>query len=223
MATHHVLAALGVEDRTYTLEEWEAVEQRTGEKFEYHAGRLVPWRMMAGGSAQHSQISGNLAYTLGVAVRNFAAEHPALPLCNVHSSDLRIKVQGADRYLYPDVAIVCGKPSFDARITTAITNPVVIVEVLSPSSIRYDMGEKFAFYSQLDSLREYVLVEQADNIVEVRSRAAAGANWTPSFAKALDHEVHIPSLGLALPMREVYRGVEFDDAVEYEVNPAPHE
>ena len=212
MARRHALARLGIEDRSYSIDEWIALEGRTGERFEYHEGRLVPWRMMAGGSPSHSMISANVSYLLGVGVR--AQQHPAAGSCRVHSSDLQLKVAGAARYVYPDAAVVCGRPEYDPRVGTAIVNPAVVVEVLSPSSVRYDMGEKFDYYARLTSLRAYVLVAQDDYVVEVRARPSATAPWVYSFAKELDGVATIDALDIALPLAEVYRGVDLDAAGE---------
>ena len=218
MARQLSLAEFGLEDRTYTIEEWQEIEGRTGEKFEYHEGRLVSWRMMSGGSPEHSHIGGNL---IGSIFKNLTASEK-LATCNVYTSDLQLKVPDTAKYVYPDAAVVCGKPSFDTRIKTAVTNPVVVVEVLSPSSVRYDMGEKFDYYSRLPSLREYVLVAQDEYVVEVRSRAEAGGKWTYAFTKSLKDIVRLDALRVALPMAEVYRGIGpgEDDAEQGEAVPA---
>jgi len=212
MAIHQSLSAFGLEDRSYSLEEWQAIELRTGEKFEYHEGRLVPWRMMAGGSFAHSEISGNLIYTLGSAVRERAAANKAQPHCGVHTSDLGVLISGTLRYVYPDAAVVCGKPAFDKTISTAVTNPTLVAEVLSPSSVAYDTGEKFDYYASLKSLKTYVLVTQDYPLVEVRSRSEAGGPWTIVFAKAVTEQIELASLGVDLHLAEVYRGIEFEEA-----------
>ena len=207
MAIQLSLAEFGLEDRTYTLDEWQAAERRTGEKFEYHAGRLVPFHMMAGGTAEHSEISGNVIYALGAAVRELDRDAAADERCGVHTSDLKIFVPATQRYLYPDAAVICGAPEFDEVIPSAARSPVVVVEVLSPSSVAYDTGEKFDYYSTLDSLRDYVLISQEGYWVETRSRGEAGGPWRFAFAKTLNGAVELPALGLALPMRDVYRGI----------------
>ena len=210
MAVHQSLARFGIEDRTYSIEEWLAIEERTGEKFEYHHGRLLSVEMMAGGSFAHSQISANAIYALGVAVRNRQAELPALPFCGVHTSDLKLLINNNGRYVYPDAAVICGKPEFDARVPTAARTPVLVVEVLSPTSVGYDTGEKFAYYAALPSLRDYMLITQDEPWVEIRSRTEAGGAWTFAFAKTLDERIALPSLAVELPMAEVYRGVDFE-------------
>ena len=214
MAVRAALAEIGLEDRTYSIDEWLELERRTGEKLEYHEGRVVPWRAMAGGSHEHSVVGANLQYGLGAAVRELQRQHPEAPFCRVHTSDLRIKIAGASRYVYPDAAIVCGEPTYDPLVPSAVTNPVLVAEVLSPSSVRYDMGEKFDYYARLEALRTYVLVAQDDYAVEVRTRTGPQARWVYAFAKTLGEAVRLPALGLALPMAEVYRGIAFEDGEE---------
>lgn len=205
MAQQTSLAAFGLEDRSYSIDEWLAVERRTGEKFEYHEGRLVPVRMMSGGTAAHAHLGANVVGSLYAALLDRADAAP----CNVYTSDLQVMINDRARYVYPDAAVICGRPEFDARVATAVRNPVVVAEVLSPSSVGYDTGEKFAYYASLATLREYVLVEQSAPWVEVRSREGAGGPWTITFATALGSHARLPSLGIELAMTRLYRGVEF--------------
>lgn len=164
---------------------------------------------MAGGSSEHSILGANVLFLLGLEVRNGKVKAMQQTHCNVHTSDLQIFISGLNRYLYPDSAIVCGKPTRDSRVKSAITNPVVIVEVVSPSSISYDTGIKFDYYSSLASLRDYVLVHQDDTLVEVRSRTEAGGRWNIAFAKTLYGVAHLPSISVDLPLAEAYRGINF--------------
>lgn len=212
MALRQDLSAFGLEDRSYSVDEWLAIEARTGERFEYHEGQLVHWRMMAGGSLAHSEIGGNLVYLLGGGVRRRERDDPRALRCGVHASDLRIKIPDTDRYVYPDAAVVCGPPVPDTRIPTAIRNPVSVAEVLSPSSVQYDTGVKFRYYASLGSLREYVLVSQEEPLVEVRSRTRVGGAWDIRFVDALDGAFELPVLGVSGEMRELYRGIDFGPA-----------
>ena len=106
--------------------------------------------------------------------------------CGVYSSDLQLMIKSDDRYVYPDAAVVCGRPTYDRRISTAVTNPVVVVEVLSPKSEGYDTGDKYDYYATLESLRDYVLVAQDRPRLEVRSREGVGAAWTITITEGLD-------------------------------------
>ena len=208
MARHVDLNDFGVENRTYSLAEWEAIEARTGERFEYHEGLLLPVRAMAGGTFEHAVLGANAT---GVLYAQLLATDPDVR-CRTCSSDLRIKIPGTDRYLYPDAAVVCAPPVYDEAIRMAIRNPVVVVEVVSESSDGYDHGRKFEYYSALETLRHYVLVAQDEHHVEVRSRGEGGGpDWRFEFVYGTDTSVQLPALGIALPMRELYRGVVVED------------
>ena len=202
-----------VPDERYTLEQWQAIEESTGRRYEFHDGRLVSVEAMAGGSYLHSVLGSNLSHAVLTA---FEADDKRHGRCSVASSDLRIAVDGGTRYLYADAVVVCGEPEYDQWLgsgapsthclASAVVNPVVVFEVLSPSSEGYDRGRKFEFYGRLASLREYVLVEQDARRVEVRHRPDAGSPWRYTTVTEVDESVSLPSLDVALPLARVYRG-----------------
>ena len=201
--------------RRYSIAEWQTIEEITGERYEYHEGKLVSVRAMAGGTGPHALISGNVQFALGQLARARDATTPADNdhgqgvACGVYSSDLRLMIESDDRYVYPDAAVVCGRPVYDTKVSTAVRNPLLVVEVVSPSSESYDAGDKFDYYATLASLRDYVLVAQDRPRVEVRSRVQPGADWTIRVAEGLDAEAHLSGLEAGMPLREVYRLVEF--------------
>ncbi len=195
-----------VPDSCYTIEQWLAIEEVTGEKYEYHDGKLVSWRAMAGGTWQHALIASNLA---GIVFRDYAERTAQFKDCHAYTSDLRIAISNEKRYVYPDTAIICGKPVFDKRVPTAVVNPRVIFEVISSSSEQFDAGEKFDYYEQLDTLRDYVLVGQKSKRVEVRTRASATSPWRVFVYLDSDGAFTLPSLGdAAFHFEDVYRGWE---------------
>ena len=207
MALHHDLSAYDVEDRTYSIDEWLSLERRTGKRFEYHEGRLLPFEMMAGGTFEHSVIGANVVIALGRRLHD-----QGLPArCRTCSSDLKIKIPGTNRYLLPDAAVVCGTPEFDAIVKTAIRNPTVVAEVLSESSERYDPTRKFEYYSALPTLRHYVLVSQDEAHVEVRTRREGEDSWRFGYYYGTEATVALPAIGLEVGTGEVYFGVEFGD------------
>ncbi len=194
--------------RRYTLAEWQTVEEITGERYEYHEGKLISVRAMAGGSGAHALIAGNVTGSLfKIVTKNDNGSVGSR--CGVYSSDLRLMVAPDDRYVYPDAAVVCGRPVYDSSVPTAVSNPKVIVEVVSPSSAGFDAGEKFDFYATLESLRDYVLVAQDRPRVEVRSREHAGSPWTIAVSEGMNARAHLGALADSLPLGEVYRLVEF--------------
>ena len=202
-------------DRVYTLDEWQMIEEMTGERYEYHEGKLVSVRAMAGGTGYHALIAGNLMFALGGLARAKDANsetsngNGAHVGCGVYSSDLRLMIKSEGRYVYPDAAVICGRPEYDTKIPTAVRNPLIVVEVTSPKSDDFDSTDKFDYYSTLESLRHYVLVSQARPRVEVRSRVAPGEEWTVRVTDALDAEAPLSALDAGLPLAEAYRLVEF--------------
>ena len=170
---------------------------------------------MSWGTGPHALIAGNVMFALGGLARandnqpDHSNGNGQANRCGVYSSDLQLMITSEDRYVYPDAAVVCGRPVYDRKISTAVTNPVVVVEVMSPKSEGYDTGDKYDYYATLDSLRDYVLVAQDRPRVEVRSREGIGAAWTITITEGLDAAALVRALGDALPLREVYRLVEF--------------
>jgi Uma2 family endonuclease len=147
-----------------TPEEYLAFERASDQKHEYVDGEVFA---MAGGTYDHSLIGQNVTRELG----NALLERP----CDVHGSDMRIKVAASSRYFYADALVVCGQPIFEDDAHDTILNPKLVVEVLSDSTERYDRGEKFTHYRKLESLEDYVLVSQTEPLVEHYHREPLGA------------------------------------------------
>jgi Uma2 family endonuclease len=192
-------------DRRYTVEEYFEIERGSNERHEYIEGLIIPLSellAMAGGSFNHGLIAGNVARGLGNRLQNGP--------CRVVQSELRVRIPRRSLYVYPDVVVVCDKPEFDPerKAGDSLTNPRIVVEVLSPSTERYDRGDKFKRYLELDSLREYVLISQVEPSVESFLRQDDGS-WRLDFVKGLDAVAKFRSLSIELPMSEIYATVEF--------------
>lgn len=197
--------SISAEPRRHTLEEYFEFERNSPEKFEYRDGEVVNLSEvlgMAGGGLVHSQITANVVATMGTALKGGP--------CRVYPSDLRIRIPRKVLWAYPDASVICGKPHVESipGIGETATNPQVIVEVLSPSTERFDRGDKFARYREIPSMRDYVLVAQHEPRVEVFSRSEDGA-WSFLPVAAMEAPALVRSLGLELPLAEVYAGVEF--------------
>lgn len=126
--------------------------------------------------------------------------------CVALTSDLKLRVPRTKLASYADAAVVCGEPVRDGEDPNAVTNPLVIVEVLSDSTERWDRVGRFRHYRALESLRDYVLVSQHDRHIEVYSRDAAG-RWVMSEAGE-GESVAVSSLGGSIGVDRVYRGIE---------------
>ena len=137
----------------------------------------------------------------------FAIEERA-EYCNVFISDLRVQLRHDQRYTYPDIGVVCGKPEFVKKRTDTITNPIVIIEVLSDSTKDYDRGSKFAAYREIATLREYILIAQNRVHIESFVRQDTGS-WILQEYNDMTGELPFASLDITIPIQAIYDGVEF--------------
>jgi Uma2 family endonuclease len=184
--------------RLVTPAEYLVQERRALDKHEYHQGAIIP---MTGASRRHNLIAGNIYATLHAQLRR--------RLCEVYISDMRVRIPATDRYTYPDVAVVCGRPYFEDAEVDTLLNPTVLVEVLSTSTESYDRGEKFQAYRTLDSLADYVLVAQDQVLVEHFVRQSDGF-WLFSERRELHQLLPIPAIGCEIAVADIYERVQFD-------------
>lgn len=175
----------------YTYSEYVALERDANVRHEYFDGEIYA---MAGGTPRHAAICANVMISLGAQLRGRG--------CQVHSSDLNVRVLETGLATYPDVTVVCGQAELDPESRNTITNPKVVVEVLSPSTAAYDRGEKLSHYKRILSLREVVLVAHDEQLLEVWRRED-DATWIRSQART--GSLQLPSIGCSLEVAEVYR------------------
>ena len=147
---------------------------------------------MSGGTAEYSAIKTNITVSFGSRLRGGP--------CRVADSDQRMHVLETGSSFYADLVVVCGGYVFASDDDNALTNPVVIVEVLSPSTEDYDRGTKFQHYRRMASLREFVLVSQHERRVEVRRRIKEG--WL--VFEITEGELELSSLDISVPLGEMY-------------------
>lgn len=164
------------------------------EKLEYVGGLA---HAMAGGTPEHGALAANVIGHL----RDVLRDRP----CQVYTSDVRVAVEATGLRTYPDVTIVCGKVERTDK-AISVVNPIVLVEVTSDSTADWDRGGKFAHYRQIPSLREYVVVNHHERLVEHHARGPDDT-WTLRDVRA-DGVVELSSLGCALPLGEIYLKVE---------------
>ena len=169
------------------------------EKQEFRDGEVVA---MSGGTVRHSLIISNLNRLLGQQLRGSS--------CRVYDSNLRVSSPLSRTYSYPDATVICGEPMFDPKDPRgeSVSNPILIAEVLSPTTAGYDRGKKFIRNLAIESLREYLIVEQAEPQMDCHCRGADGT-WALRYAIGLDSSVSLPSLGIELALKDVYEGVRF--------------
>ncbi|PAW81025.1 MAG: hypothetical protein B9S33_17415 [Pedosphaera sp. Tous-C6FEB] len=176
--------------------EYLAIERSASTKSEFYDGEMFA---MAGGTALHSLIGTNVA---GEFRNKLRGKH-----CVPYNADLRIQVQATGLFTYPDLSVICGPLQF-ADADDTVTNPSVLVEVLSPSTEAYDRGQKFLQYRQIPSLREYLLVSQHEPLLELFVRQDNNL-WSLREAAGLDARLEIPSLEITVSLAEIYANVDF--------------
>ncbi len=174
-----------------TEEEYLRIERAAFEKSEFHGGQMFA---MAGGTPNHALITSRATSLLDRAVP---------PGCRVFSSDLRIKVAPTATYTYADCTVVCGEPQFDSSQKDNVLNPLVIVEVLSPSTQDYDRGKKFELYRTIESLREYLIIHQDRRFVEHHSKQDDGS-WVLREHSGTEGSVAMDRLGLRIALSDLY-------------------
>jgi Uma2 family endonuclease len=126
--------------------------------------------------------------------------------CEGYANDMRVHIPATGLFTYPDVVIVCGEPKFLDDEFDTLLNPVVLIEVLSPSTADFDRGRKFWHYQSIESLREYVLIAQDEMNVEHLIKQESG-RWHVAEYSAPETEIELPSVGVTLKLGEIYERV----------------
>ena len=194
-------ASEAVSDSLLTLEDYIEREQTSTVKHEFHNGKLTE---MAGGTPPHAQIGLNFGTFLNLCLfkktENFIA----------YSSDARIYIPELNKSLYADVSVVADTPILFEHYKTLITNPLLIVEVLSDGTEDYDKSTKFEFYQKIPTFKEYVLVHQTQPKVESYYCKNGKRNvWLYSFATGLNDSIKLQSVGCTLKLKDIYHKITF--------------
>lgn len=170
-------------------------------KYEYHAGIVYA---MTGASVRHNTITANaIAHLIGA-----LGERD----CTVTTSDTRVFIASTRSYRYPDVTVFCDEPAYWEERADTITNPVLLVEVLSPGTAVRDYNDKLEEYTQIASLQTYVIIAQDKPKIEVYRRDESG-KWIYEFVTGLDAEITVPihDINLRLSLAEIYRRVRWGE------------
>lgn len=186
-------------EKIYTPQQYLELERAAEERHEYLDGQIY---LMSGGSPKHSAICVNTIIELGLQLRRKP--------CQIFEANMKVGTGTAALFSYPDVSVVCGEPTFHDKHQDVLTNPSVIVEVLSPSTERFDRGKKFARYQRIDSFTDYVLIAQDEPRVEHFARQKNGT-WVLTVATGLKGKINIASIACALKLSEVYDRIKFEE------------
>jgi Uma2 family endonuclease len=177
-----------------TPEEYIASERKATLKSEYLNGEILA---MSGASLAHTRITLDIATELNIQIRGQG--------CEVITNDMRVKTGPKGAYFYPDVVVFCDEPQFEDNVFDTLLNPIIVVEVLSPSTEVYDRGEKFAHYQELTSLREYILVSR--DRIRVEHHRLIKTQWVQTEFHGQEDVMPLVSIGCELRLRDIYRRV----------------
>jgi Uma2 family endonuclease len=186
----------------YSVAEYLAIERAGPLKHEYYRGEIFA---LAGSSEAHNLILTNILTSLNLQLRR----RP----CKVYPSDMRLKIPKTGLYTYPDVSVVCGTPIFDDSKQDTLLNPLIVVEILSPSTERYDRGKKFQNYRTVATLQEYLLVSQDDYHIEHYINQNDG-NWLLASYDGRDASLQLKAIDCTLLLDDVYNKVDIDTLEE---------
>ncbi len=176
----------------YSKEEYLEMEAAAAYKSEYYQGEIFA---MSGGTRKHSLLCVNLIRRISEEIDNRD--------CQCFESNMKLEIAEADAYVYPDVMVVCGDVILAENTTDAITNPILVIEVLSPGTESFDRGLKFEYYKTVPTLKEYVLVSQSKPKIEVFFRGNENL-WTYTVVEGLDKTVFLQSLDYGIDLKKIY-------------------
>jgi len=182
-----------------SVEEYLVAERATDLRSEYHDGTIFP---VGAATWKHGQL---LASAGSCLTRQLDGRH-----CRLSTASVHVRVSPAN-FVCPDIVVVCGKPDFTDDFHDTITNPKVIVEVLSPATAareyRYEEGAKFAHHRRVPSFEEYVLISQDKPQIETFRKSPDGG-WILTSYQGLEAVARVESLDIAIPLAEIYADVE---------------
>ncbi|MDJ0595379.1 MAG: Uma2 family endonuclease [Pleurocapsa sp. MO_226.B13] len=182
----------------YTPQEYLELEAKSEYKNEYLDGEINP---MTGGTPNHNEIAGNFYTFLKLALRGKNNK--------VFMTDLRLWIPQYNVYTYPDLMVTTGQPVLQDNRNDTITNPLLIVEVLSKSTKNYDQGDKFDYYRSIPQFAEYILVDQYKYHLKQFAKADDGRWWLSEYQNQNDI-LRFASLDLEIKLIDIYEEIEFN-------------
>ncbi len=179
-----------------TQEEYLEAERNAIEKHEYYRGEVFA---MAGASIQHNIIFSNLFGLLTSRLKG----NP----CKPFGSDLRVHIPLNTLYTYPDISVICGKIETTDSQKDTVTNPTVLIEIMSESTKDYDLGSKFMLYRDIETLQEYILIDSTGSVQIEKFARQQDGSWLLTEIKTTGETLRFDSLDIDIPASEIYEGV----------------
>ena len=187
------------EKKYFSVDEYLRIQEASLEKLEYYDGKIKP---MSGGTFNHNAIAARILVAISNALEKTGGNYFVL------GSDMKIQIEKENKFLYPDTLVICGKPAFYKNRKDTITNPILIVEVLSKSTQKKDQTEKFESYKTLSSFQEYVIVSQDTIGVKTFLRKE---NWKSTSFNNITDSILLKSIGVEISMEDIFDGIDFSE------------
>jgi len=188
------MAAIIERPRSLTIEEYLEMEERSRTKHYFIKGQIID---MPGGTLKHNRIATNVAYAIEYQIRQ-----KALPFIAINS-DMKVWIPAIESFYYPDAVVICEVPEYYTGRKDVILNPLLIVEVTSPSTVDFDRSGKFLDYSTLPSFKEYLILHQDNHFARLSNRVESDL-WQLSTVQGLDQIIELKSIGCSISMRDIY-------------------
>lgn len=186
------------ENKYYTLEEYLAIEEVAEQRHEYHNGTIIA---MAGSTGNHSLIANSTRRAVDNAIDKANKD------CFVFDSDMKTLIEKYNKSVYPDASVVCGDIEYTNENETVLTNPILLIEVLSKSTKKYDKGEKFEMYRSIPSFKEYMIVYQTVPKVQTWYKEDHDL-WRIGNAEGIDKSIKLHSIGITVALKDIYKRVK---------------
>jgi Uma2 family endonuclease len=189
---------LQTDKQYYTPEEYLTLEEKATEKHEYRDGEIA---LMPGGTTNHNQIAGNFYRQFPLKIQNQDYY--------VYINDVRLWIAQYRIFTYPDVMVIKGKPMYEGKGTSNVTNPLIIVEVLSQSTRDYDRTDKFQYYRSIPEFREYILIDQYRFYVSQYFKQEDG-KWIFNDYQGEDSVLKLACDEFEISFQDLYARVDFE-------------
>ncbi len=184
-------------NKYYTPEEYLELEEKSEFKNEYRNGVILP---LTENTTNHNEIVGNFCTNFKSIMRGKNYK--------IYMINVKLWIPRYQIYTYPNIMVIQGEPTYQGTGTTQVTNPLMIVEVLSKSTINYDKTDKFRFYSSLPELKEYIMINQYEYFVEQFAKNAEG-QWVLTEYESVNDILSLKSIDFQIPFSDIYEGVNF--------------
>ncbi|AFZ01867.1 Uma2 family endonuclease [Calothrix sp. PCC 6303] len=193
---------LQTEKRSYTTEEYLQLEEKAEFRNEYINGEIRP---MTGGTTNHNKIAGNFYKKFPDNINGQDYD--------TYINDVKLWISQFQIYTYPDIIIIQGEPVYQGSKKITVTNPLVIIEVLSNSTKNYDKVDKFKYYRSIPSFQEYILIDQYSFSIEQYSKQAE-AQWLFQEYEGEDTVLKLNSVDFQIALKDIYAKINFEDSEE---------